>query len=295
MLDERKGSRRRGRQSQAQAIVTDNCDLAGVPSGLLRTDHQEASVFLPESLLREARRQRGIPLGEIPEVCLLDPDGDVVRFLQQTERGSRARHWACYHTDLWQTDVAGETIGVVGNAVGAPFAVLVAEELLTSGCRLVVSVTSSGQLDSRLRLPATILVERALRGEGTSYAYLPPQRYVEGNSALLDAVSSELERAGIHAVRGGVWTTDAPFRETRSAIAAAAAAGLQAIEMEVAGLYAFAQARGKAVVCFALVTNQMAQDGDDFEKGPDGGAEHALALITAAARGWRAWQEGEVQ
>jgi uridine phosphorylase len=265
--------------------------LTGVPPGLVRSDYQEASVFLPESLLREGRRQRGIPPGEIPEVCLLDPDGDVVRFLQRTGRGRRSQHWACYHTDLWQTEVAGETIGVVGNAVGAPFAVLVAEELVASGCRLVVSVTSAGQLDSRLRLPATILVERALRGEGTSYAYLPPQHYVEGDPHLLDAVASELARAGIGAVRGAVWTTDAPFRETCSAIAAAAAAGLQAIEMEVAGLYAFSQARGKPVICFALVTNQMAQNGNDFEKGPDDGAEHALSLVMAAARAWREHRE----
>ncbi len=267
--------------------MTDSRDLTGVPPSLLRTDYREASVFLPESLLREGRRQRGIPPGEIPEVCLLDPDGDVVRFLQRTGRGCRSRHWACYHTDLWQTEVAGEMIGVVGNAVGAPFAVLVAEELVASGCRLVVSVTSAGQLDSRLSLPATILVDRALRGEGTSHAYLPSQCYVEGDRDLLRAVASELEQASIRAVCGAVWTTDAPFRETRSAIAAAAAAGLQAVEMEVAGLYAFSQARGTPVVCFALVTNQMAQNGDDFEKGPDDGAEHALSLVMAAARGWR--------
>ena len=85
---------------------------------------------------------------------------------------------------------------------------------------------------------------------------------------------------------GATWTTDAPFRETRSAIDAAIAEGLKAVEMEVAGLYAFAQARGKPVVCFALVTNQMGQTGDDFEKGPDDGAGHALALVAAAARGW---------
>jgi uridine phosphorylase len=101
-------------------------------------------------------------------------------------------------------------------------------------------------------------------------------------------VFAELQRAGIEAIRGETWTTDAPFRETRSALDAAAAAGLKAVEMEVAGLYAFAQARNKPVVCFALVTNQMAQVEGDFEKGPDDGAEHALALVAAAARGWRA-------
>jgi len=128
-----------------------------------------------------------------------------------------------------------------------------------------------------------------LRGEGTSYAYLPPARYVAGHAGLLAAVATTLADTGIESVRGGTWTTDAPFRETWAAIAAATADGLKAVEMEVAGLYAFAQACAKPVVCFALVTNQMAQAGDDFEKGADNGAGHALALAAAAARGWAVW------
>ena len=259
-----------------------------VPPGLVRADHTEPSVFLPEGLLREGRRQRGLEVGLVPAVCLLDPDGDVVRSLQQTGHGSRAETWACYHTDLWVTAVDGAPIGVVGNAVGAPFAVLVAEELFAAGCQLLVSVTSAGQIDPALVLPCTILVDRAFRGEGTSYAYLPPDRYAEGDDRLLAAIAAELQRSAIATIQGGTWTTDAPFRETRSAIAAAAAAGVLAVEMEVAGLYAFARARGKPVICFARVTNQMAQVGDDFEKGTDNGTPHALALVGAARRGWRA-------
>lgn len=259
-----------------------------VPATLIRTDHAEASVFNPEHLLREARRQRRLPLRRVPDVCLLDPDGDVVRFLRQTGRGRRSETWGCYHTELWETEYASMPIGIVGNAVGAPFAVLVAEELFASGSGLVVSVTSAGRLDLDPKfLPQTILVDRALRGEGTSYAYLPPERYVDGDGQLLSAVAAELKSSGIQSIRGSTWTTDAPFRETPSSIAATSAEGLQAVEMEVAGLYAFAKARGKPVVCFALVTNQMAVDGDDFEKGEANGAEHALALAAAAGRAWR--------
>lgn len=118
-------------------------------------------------------------------------------------------------------------------------------------------------------------------------AYLPPDCFVDGDHRLVAAVANELHRSGIEAIRGGTWTTDAPFRETRSALDAATAEGLKAVEMEVAGLYAFAQARRKPVVCFALVTNQMAQVQGDFDKGPDDGARHALALVAAAARAWR--------
>lgn len=95
-------------------------------------------------------------------------------------------------------------------------------------------------------------------------------------------------------MRGETWTTDAPFRETRSALAAAAAEGLKAVEMEVAGLYAFAQARNLPVVCFVLVTNQMAQVEGDFQKGADDGAQHALSLVAATARGWWALRDDRV-
>lgn len=73
-------------------------------------------------------------------------------------------------------------------------------------------------------------------------------------------------------------------RPSVEAVAAAQARGLLAVEMESAALYAFAAARGKAVLCLAHVTNQMAQIADDFEKGEAAGTGGTLALILAAAR-----------
>jgi hypothetical protein len=55
--------------------------------------------------------------------------------------------------------------------------------------------------------------------------------------------------------------------------------------MEAAALYAFARARGKAVLCFAHVTNQMGQTGD-FEKGQANGAIASLSVIDAVAGIW---------
>ena len=86
--------------------------------------------------------------------------------------------------------------------------------------------------------------------------------------------------------RGATWTTDAPFRETRTAISQAQARGIVAVEMEVAGLYAFAQARAKPVVCFAHITNQMGDIEGDFEKGEAQGSRAALDIILATAKTW---------
>jgi uridine phosphorylase len=250
-------------------------------------DYTAASVFQPENLLREARRQKGIPEGAIPKVCVLDPDGDIVRALVAAGRAHRDPFWACYHTDMYDVDHDGEPFGLVGCAVGAPFAVLVAEQMFASGCHLLISVTSSGQIAEAGPTPYFILIDQALRDEGTSLHYRPAAAFARADPALIQRIAAGL--AGhLPAVRqGATWTTDAPFRETEAAIQAARQHGVLAVEMEAAALYAFAEARQRPVVCFAHVTNQMAQIDGDFEKGEANGAIDALNLIAATIRAWR--------
>jgi purine-nucleoside phosphorylase len=80
---------------------------------------------------------------------------------------------------------------------------------------------------------------------------------------------------------GASWTTDAPFRETAEAIAAARSKGVLAVEMEAAALYAFAQAASKRVLCLAHVTNTMGQTEQDFEKGEADGTANAMRILEA--------------
>lgn len=258
------------------------------PPPILADKHHAApSVFTPENLLREARRQKRLSPAPVPDVCVLDPDGDLVRQLAASGRGDRDPAWACYHTELHRVTERGVELGIVGCAVGAAFAVLVAEQLFASGCRFLISMTSAGQLVELRPPPYFILIERALRDEGTSYHYLPPSDYAAADAGLLAAMAGAFENARVPVERGATWTTDAPFRETADAIAAMKARELLAVEMEAAALYAFAEARRKPVLCFAHVTNQMAQIEGDFEKGEADGTAAALAVIAAAAEAWR--------
>jgi hypothetical protein len=87
------------------------------------------SAFTPENLLRQARRQKRLPDIAVPDICILDPDGDIVRNLRAAERARRHGGWACYHTELYVFRRDGYEYGIVGCAVGAAFAVLIAEEL----------------------------------------------------------------------------------------------------------------------------------------------------------------------
>jgi uridine phosphorylase len=239
------------------------------------------SVFRPAALLREARRQKGLASVNVPAVCILDPDGDIVRRLRKEGRSKPFEGWPCYHTQLDAFELAGQTVGIVGCAVGAPFAVLVAEELLESGCRLLLSVTSAGQIVAVGPTPYFVIIDRALRDEGTSYHYAEPSDYGEADEALVAMAVDALKAAGLHVIVGSTWTTDAPFRETADAIEAAKRRGILAVEMEAAALYAFAKARRANVLCIAHVTNTMGQAAQDFEKGEADGTADAMQILAA--------------
>jgi len=254
------------------APILDNKDLSA------------PSVFEPAALLREARRQKGVPPASVPPICVLDPDGDIVRHLKGSGAARRVETWPCYHTALYSFTLAGVSAGIIGGAVGAPFAVLVAEELFACGCRLLISVTSAGQIVAAGPPPYFVIIDRALRDEGTSYHYAEPDVFAEAEPGLIDAAQRALHEAGVSVHVGASWTTDAPFRETAAAIAVARSKGVLAVEMEAAALYAFSRARGHRVLCLAQVTNAMGLAGQDFEKGEAQGADEALRVLGALAR-----------
>jgi purine-nucleoside phosphorylase len=124
-----------------------------------------------------------------------------------------------------------------------------------------------------------VVIDRALRAEGTSYHYAAPAEFAEADAKLVATAANALKQAGLPILIGASWTTDAPFRETADAIEAARAKGVLAVEMEAAALYTFARAHGKAVLCLAHVTNTMGQAERDFEKGKSDGTIDALKVL----------------
>lgn len=252
-----------------------------MPPILKNKNPSSPSVFAPTALLREARRQKGLAAIDVPGICILDPDGDIVRRLKHTGTARPFEPWPCYHTKLDTFTLAGQSVGIAGCAVGAPFAVLIAEELFASGCRLLLSVTSAGQIIAAGQPPYFVIIDRALRDEGTSYHYAAPSEFAEADPQLVAVASAAFKRIGRPVIVGSTWTTDAPFRETKEAIAWAQSKGALAVEMEAAALYTFARAAGVEVLCLAHVTNTMGQTEQDFEKGEASGAADALAVLEA--------------
>jgi purine-nucleoside phosphorylase len=239
--------------------------------------YNEKSVFLPENLLREARRQKDLLQCSVPKVCVLDPDGDIVRYLKKNS-ATLSSCWACYHSELFEASYKDLNFGIIGCAVGASYAVLLTEQLFVSGCELLISVTSAGKLNDMLQKDY-VLINDTIRDEGTSYHYLPANEKSSLNGRLFKKLQSLLTDKQLSVQAGKSWTTDAPYRETESAINKAKTMGADCVEMEASALYAFSRVKDKPVICFAHVTNSMAQQNGDFEKGAENGSLTSLELI----------------
>lgn len=240
-------------------------------------NYNEESVFLPANLLREARRQKSIKECTVPKICVLDPDGDIVRYLQK-QAAPLNTCWACYHSDMYEGTYKDLHFGIIGRAVGASYAVLLAEQLFVSGCDLLISVTSAGKLNGNLSCDY-VLIKDTIRDEGTSAHYMPPEELSCIDHNLFNRLASLLDQIGVSVSAGTSWTTDAPYRETASAISSAQSLGADCVEMEASALYAFSKVKSKPVVCFAHLTNSMAQSDGDFEKGVENGSLSSLEVI----------------
>jgi len=261
-------------------------------SPLFEHDHESLPVFLPQNMLEAARVQKRLPLLKVPAGCLLDFDGELLDCLISTGRVDLESAWPCFHTRLYRWSVDGKEYGIVGGTIGAPFAVLVAEELFALGCKALVSISSAGLIAENLQSPLFLLIERALRDEGTSYHYLPPERFALASPPLVEAVALRLADVALPFSRGSSWTTDAPFRETSEMITARREEGIIAVEMEAAALLAMGASLTKPVVCLAHITNTMATRKDDFEKGGDPGTLQALEICALTLKTTLEFAEG---
>ncbi len=259
-------------------------------SNLPILDHALAqpSAFTAKHLIADVRRSRQIPNGHVPPVCILEFDGDLTDWLVQEGMAKPFRPWACFHTSMFAVNLEGITCGVVARTIGGPYAVLIAEQLQAAGAKVIIGLTSAGRVSPDLPLPCLVVATSAIRDEGTSYHYLPPATEVACKSAVLPLLERELVATGWPVRSGKVWTTDAPYRETKVQLEKWAREGVLAVEMQAASLFAFGIARQACVASVAMVSNAVDHAGEQFDTGSQDDGLRILKGIARAARSFLA-------
>jgi uridine phosphorylase len=153
-------------------------------------------------------------------------------------------------------DHKGYEVALISPGVGAPAAVSSLEIVISLGATQIIGCGGAGIVRPGFDVGHVIVPTGAIRDEGTSYHYAPPDVAVVPHPRALAAIDDVLTEAGVPHDRGLTWTTDAIFRETRAKVARRREQGCITVEMEAASMFAAAAFRG-------VVYAQLLYAGDD--------------------------------
>jgi uridine phosphorylase len=194
---------------------------------------------------------RGVREKPIPTrgILLVNPTESRTAIQTLIDRGGDQRF--LFHSGLVVSP--DEDFFVAGPALGAPMAAMVLEKLIALGANSVVMAGWCGAVDPELSVGDTVLGGVAHPGEGTSRYYRsddvcqPSSRLLANSQTSFDPVTPL-----------PVWSTDAPYRESRKMLKALRDRySVAAVDMEYSALCAVAAFRGIDFAALFLVSDEL--------------------------------------
>jgi len=130
------------------------------------------------------------------------------------------------------------------------------EQLIALGAQRLLYLGFCGALAPSYRIGDLFLPAQAIREEGTSYHYLPADVVPCASPHVQAALYAQAQQRQLPVQQGLIWTTDAPYRETPLKIQQFQEAGVHAVDMEMAALFAVGYYRHCEVGALLVVSDE---------------------------------------
>lgn len=218
--------------------------------------HKAASVLTGQDMIAYRYRLGRMPKIKSPEAVILCLQRGLPERLR---RKFPYRKAGKLMGDLFLLKKTKRRVAVLTNiGVGAPSIGAIAEELIAWGVKQIISISWAGGLQSNQNPGDIVICDKAIRDEGVSHHYLPPDKFVRADSQLVIRITDAFQELGIPASIGTTWTTDAPYRETSEEILEYQSEGIKTVEMEAAALFAIGQVRNIKTSAICVVGDSLA-------------------------------------
>ncbi len=175
----------------------------------------------------------------------------------QFAKAQKGQRFFLYHSNLFAINQPEASFFLAGPAVGAPIAVMALEKLIALGASKVVVLGWCGSLSQSLRVGDILLPTWAVSEEGTSNHY--PLQGKPHSSENMRTRLKNILRPEFQVQEGPIWTTDAPYRETRVKVTEYGDRGILGVDMEFAALNTVAAFRRIELVGAMLVSDELYQ------------------------------------
>lgn len=166
----------------------------------------------------------------------------------------------------WSGTLGGVLVSVVSTGIGGPSAAIAVEELCNLDAHTLLRVGTCGGMQPGLERGDLIVVQAAVRDEGTSHQYMPAEWPAAATAEVVEALRAEAQERAVRHHLGTVQTKDSFYGEMepdRMPVAeslkarwrALLAAGVLASEMECAAVLTVAAVRGARAGAVLAVIN----------------------------------------
>jgi uridine phosphorylase len=206
-----------------------------------------------QGIIRPVRGKRDPAVGPVALMIMLPHElKRLVRKAGATEVGfSDTPLYRLYRTE-------GPPIALTGPFIGAPHAVMGLEKLIVLGAKSIYVLGWCGSLQPDLDVGDWVIPNRAVSEEGTSPHYPVTESEPRPNQSLKRLLTETAVDRGLKFREGGIWTTDAIYRETREKVRRFQGVGLLAVEMEISALFTVAAYRCVALAGLLVVSDELA-------------------------------------
>ena len=239
--------------------------MSSSPPDWLNAHGDATPVIDPESHVREYAKRRGrdpnencppLVIGGFVDI-MIDPMAEAVGAAESDIRlglrGPRTiarSKGATRDTDsklrpgLRIGELDGHPVGVVHMPVGGARTVMTLEELMALGARTFLIAGATGALKPGIQVGDYVIATNALREEGVSYHYQPPEHPARADGPATRALIEAAKASQRSAHAGRVWSTDAPYREFTGKVRQYGEQGVLSVDMEASALMIVSEFRG---------------------------------------------------
>lgn len=169
-----------------------------------------------------------------------------------------APHWTePERCPLSHGTAGGRPVSVILLPVGAPWTILLSEQLIAAGARTIIATGAAGSLQETAPIGSLVVPTTAIREEGTSFHYAPPSVIADPAADLAAALADGCRGRGVEPLRGVNWTTDGVFRETSGKVERYRARGVLSVDMEASAMYVLGAMRDVEVASLFIVSDEL--------------------------------------
>lgn len=216
--------------------------------------------FTPRMYIDYYTKRHGFAVKDIgvAPVVVISWSPTVVQGFAEITGAQPTQHWPYYKTYLFFTgQVGGQQISFAQTPIGAPATVTMMEEMIACGAQLFLGLGWAGSLQPSAKVGTFLIPTSCVREEGTSPHYVDDDAAIVPDIRLAELLETAAKAEGHKPQLGPQWTTDAPYRELKSKIAAYGRKGVLGVDMETSAMYALGRFRNVAVCNLLIVSDEL--------------------------------------